>query len=114
MQSNTSYADQTMRKFSGHIGPVYTVTWSPFASEFFLTASADWTVKLWRDKKACLPAHTAVSACACSSGCSAGTGCLHGPASVLHAWLLSWTPPSTLCSLSRSEPQTEAARAVSA
>ena len=51
VQSNTSYADQTMRKFSGHIGPVYTVTLSPFASEYFLTASADWTVKLWQDKK---------------------------------------------------------------
>ena len=50
-QSNTSYADQVMRTFRGHLGPVYRVAWSPFAPEHFMTASADWTAKLWSDKQ---------------------------------------------------------------
>ena len=112
MQSNTSYADQTMRKFSGHIGPVYTVTWSPFASDFFLTASADWTVKLWRDKKACPPAPAATSAqclqCVLLSWHSLPAwpskrhhAHLGSFQALLHAWLPSWLLPSTLCGLCR-------------
>ena len=40
-----------MRKFRGHIGPIYRVAWSPFAPDYLLTASADWTVKLWKTNK---------------------------------------------------------------
>eukprot|EP01062_Namystynia_karyoxenos_P017741 TRINITY_DN16565_c0_g1_i1.p1 TRINITY_DN16565_c0_g1~~TRINITY_DN16565_c0_g1_i1.p1 ORF type:complete len:855 (+),score=357.16 TRINITY_DN16565_c0_g1_i1:89-2653(+) len=38
--------------YAGHGGePVYRVRWSPFCHEYFLTCSADWTAKLWSEKK---------------------------------------------------------------
>ena len=33
--------------FSGHVAPVYSVQWSPLHPTAFLTASADWTIRLW-------------------------------------------------------------------
>lgn len=34
--------------FKGHTMAVYSVKWSPFNPEVFISSSADWTVKLWR------------------------------------------------------------------
>ena len=33
--------------FQGHQMAVYTIKYNPFNSNYFLSASADWTVKLW-------------------------------------------------------------------
>jgi len=44
-----SYAEQYLETYSGHIGPVYNVQWSPFASNLFITCSADWTVRIWSE-----------------------------------------------------------------
>ncbi|XRA96346.1 dynein axonemal intermediate chain 4 [Pycnococcus provasolii] len=45
-----SYSEQYLETFRGHMGPVYTVAWSPFSQNgHFLSASADWTVRLWSE-----------------------------------------------------------------
>ena len=44
---SSAYSDTYLRDFHGHAGPVHTVQWSPFASDVFVSASADWTLKLW-------------------------------------------------------------------
>jgi len=46
-----SYYDSYMQEFTGHEPgmPVYKIRWSPFAPNIFLSCSADWTVKLWKD-----------------------------------------------------------------
>ncbi|KAK9829743.1 hypothetical protein WJX72_007628 [[Myrmecia] bisecta] len=49
---STSYAEQYLESYSGHMGPVYQVQWSPFQADLFLSASADWTVRLWAEGKA--------------------------------------------------------------
>jgi len=41
---------QSPKVYEGHKMQVYAVRWSPFNSETFLTASEDWTVKLWNSK----------------------------------------------------------------
>lgn len=64
VQSSTNYADQYIRSYSGHVGPVYRVAWSPFCSSCFLSASADWTLKLWVDKQVCSPGSLDVQRCA--------------------------------------------------
>jgi dynein intermediate chain 1 len=33
--------------FSGHASSIYTTQWNPFHPTIFLTASADWTVRIW-------------------------------------------------------------------
>lgn len=38
---------QAPKKFEGHESQVYAVRWSPFSSSTFLSASEDWTLKLW-------------------------------------------------------------------
>ncbi|XP_063724938.1 dynein axonemal intermediate chain 4-like isoform X2 [Symsagittifera roscoffensis] len=42
-----SYNEQFLSTYNGHSGPVYKVTWSPFAGDIFLSASADWSIKVW-------------------------------------------------------------------
>jgi len=46
-----SYYDSYIQEFTGHEPgmPVYKIRWSPFAPNIFLSCSADWTVKLWKD-----------------------------------------------------------------
>ncbi len=46
-----SYYDAYTAEFTGHEPgmPVYKIRWSPFAPNIFLSCSADWTVKLWKD-----------------------------------------------------------------
>ena len=36
-----------IRSLTGHLGGVYAVHESPFIAGLYLTASEDWTVKLW-------------------------------------------------------------------
>jgi hypothetical protein len=38
-----------LQNYFGHSGPLYQIQWSPFAPGLFLSASADWTVKLWAE-----------------------------------------------------------------
>ena len=45
---STAYAEQYLATYRGHTGPCYQVQWSPTLPGVFLTASADWTVRLWR------------------------------------------------------------------
>ncbi|XP_078576118.1 dynein axonemal intermediate chain 4-like isoform X1 [Branchiostoma floridae x Branchiostoma japonicum] len=42
-----SYNEQYLDSYAGHTGPVYKITWSPFAPDIFLSCSADWSVRLW-------------------------------------------------------------------
>ncbi|CAF1278778.1 unnamed protein product [Adineta ricciae] len=44
---STLYNEKYLESYIGHIGAVYKVHWSPFADNIFLTASADWTIRLW-------------------------------------------------------------------
>ena len=44
-----SYSEQYLRTYVGHTGPVYQAHWSPFAPNLFLTASDDWTIRLWAE-----------------------------------------------------------------
>ena len=46
---SSAYSEQYLRTYHGHSGPVHRAAWSPFARDVFASASADWTVKLWRD-----------------------------------------------------------------
>lgn len=48
---STSYAEQYLATYSGHMGPVYQLQWSPFKADLFVSSSADWTVKLWSESK---------------------------------------------------------------
>jgi len=45
-----SYSEQYLESYYGHNGPVHQVRWSPFASNVFISASADWTLKLWNEE----------------------------------------------------------------
>jgi WD40 repeat protein len=42
-----SYTEQFLNNYFGHRGPIYKVRINPFWNELFLTASADWTCKIW-------------------------------------------------------------------
>lgn len=42
---STSYSEQYLESYAGHIGPVYALQWSPFAPAMFLSCSGDWTVR---------------------------------------------------------------------
>ncbi|KAI8853975.1 WD40-repeat-containing domain protein [Chytridium lagenaria] len=44
-----SYSSQYLLSFEGHQMAVYTVRYNPFRGNVFLSASADWTVKLWEE-----------------------------------------------------------------
>ena len=44
---STSYTEQYLDTFFGHHGPVYKIRTNPFAPEYFLTCSYDWTSRLW-------------------------------------------------------------------
>jgi WD40 repeat protein len=45
-----SYNEQYLESYFGHTGPIYKIRASPFASDVFLSCSADWTAKLWDQK----------------------------------------------------------------
>ncbi|KAI8847600.1 WD40-repeat-containing domain protein [Chytridium lagenaria] len=42
-----SYNEQYLTTQFGHTGSVYKIKYSPFLSTYFLSCSADWTVRLW-------------------------------------------------------------------
>lgn len=42
-----AFSGQYLETYEGHSMAVYTVRWNPFHSKIFLSASADWTVKMW-------------------------------------------------------------------
>mmetsp|Transcript_10789 Transcript_10789/g.40337 ORF Transcript_10789/g.40337 Transcript_10789/m.40337 type:complete len:681 (-) Transcript_10789:75-2117(-) len=46
-----AYNSQYLNTYRGHHMSVYSVEWNKFNDDLFLSASADWTVKLWQDKK---------------------------------------------------------------
>ncbi len=48
---SSAYSEQFLDSYFGHKGPVHQVRWSPFASDVFLSASADRTIKLWVEDK---------------------------------------------------------------
>eukprot|EP01017_Pseudomicrothorax_dubius_P047722 TRINITY_DN8604_c0_g1_i1.p1 TRINITY_DN8604_c0_g1~~TRINITY_DN8604_c0_g1_i1.p1 ORF type:complete len:708 (-),score=198.52 TRINITY_DN8604_c0_g1_i1:143-2266(-) len=47
---NLSYSGQYQYTFEGHIQAVYKVRWNYFHPRTFISASADWTVKIWDTK----------------------------------------------------------------
>jgi len=46
---STSYSEQYLESYEGHMGPVYGLQWSPFRTDMFISASADWTLRLWAE-----------------------------------------------------------------
>lgn len=48
---STSYSEQQLASYKDHMGPVYGVQWCPFHPHMFISASADWTVRLWRSDR---------------------------------------------------------------
>ncbi len=46
---STSYSEQYLESYQGHLGPVYQLAWSPFAPQLFLSSSGDWTTRLWQE-----------------------------------------------------------------
>eukprot|EP00397_Hematodinium_sp_SG-2012_P028685 GEMP01030222.1.p1 GENE.GEMP01030222.1~~GEMP01030222.1.p1 ORF type:complete len:660 (+),score=160.44 GEMP01030222.1:34-2013(+) len=50
-----SFSGQYLETYEGHAMAVYTVRWNNFHPKMFISASADWTVKLWdHEQKAAL------------------------------------------------------------
>lgn len=46
---STSYAEQYLESYEGHLGPVYGLQWSPFRKDMFLSSSGDWTLRMWQE-----------------------------------------------------------------
>uniref|UniRef100_A0A7S1XLS0 Dynein axonemal intermediate chain 4 n=1 Tax=Phaeomonas parva TaxID=124430 RepID=A0A7S1XLS0_9STRA len=46
-----SYNEAYLESYTGHEGPVYRIATSPFDANTFLSCSADWTVKIWHDRR---------------------------------------------------------------
>lgn len=42
-----SYNEQYLDSYVGHTGPIYKLAWSPFLENTFISASGDWTLRLW-------------------------------------------------------------------
>jgi len=42
-----AFSGQYLETYEGHSMAVYTVRWNPFHAKIFISASADWTVKMW-------------------------------------------------------------------
>jgi len=42
-----AFSGQYLETYEGHTMAVYTVRWNPYHPRIFLSASADWTVKMW-------------------------------------------------------------------
>ena len=62
---STSYSEQYLEAYNGHIGPVYQVQWSPFRSDLFISCSADWSIKLWAEGKV---SASSTLCCTCPGG----------------------------------------------
>eukprot|EP00775_Hariotina_reticulata_P012390 gene12390-12525_t len=48
---STSYSEQYLESYTGHIGPVYALQWSPFNKSLFISCSGDWTIRLWQERR---------------------------------------------------------------
>merc|ERR1711948_180807 len=46
-----AFSGQYLETYEGHSMAVYTVRWNPWHANIFLSASADWTVKMWDHTK---------------------------------------------------------------
>lgn len=46
---STSYSEQYLESYRGHMGPVYQVQFSPYKQDMFISASADWTLRMWAE-----------------------------------------------------------------
>mmetsp|Transcript_24966 Transcript_24966/g.81789 ORF Transcript_24966/g.81789 Transcript_24966/m.81789 type:complete len:774 (+) Transcript_24966:69-2390(+) len=46
-----SYSEQYLDSYFAHAGPVYSIAWSPYVHNLFLSASSDWTIKLWQEER---------------------------------------------------------------
>ncbi|GIL70976.1 hypothetical protein Vretimale_4066 [Volvox reticuliferus] len=46
---STSYSEQYLESYRGHMGPVYQVQFSPFKRDMFISASGDWTIRMWQE-----------------------------------------------------------------
>lgn len=46
---STSYSEQYLESYRGHLGPVYAVHFSPFKKDMFISASGDWTIRMWQE-----------------------------------------------------------------
>lgn len=46
-----TYNSQYLATYDGHVGAVYSVQWNGRHPDTFLSASADWTVKLWNSNR---------------------------------------------------------------
>lgn len=46
---STSYSEQYLETYHGHIGPVYGLQWSTFNPSLFLSCSGDWTIRMWQE-----------------------------------------------------------------
>ncbi|KAF5827261.1 WD40-repeat-containing domain protein [Dunaliella salina] len=46
---STSYNEQYLESYAAHMGPVYSLQWSPFRKDMFISCSADWTLKMWQE-----------------------------------------------------------------
>merc|ERR1719450_1995728 len=42
-----AFSGQYLETYEGHSMAVYTVRWNPYHMKIFISASADWTVKMW-------------------------------------------------------------------
>ncbi len=49
---STSYSEQYLESYEGHMGPIYALRWSPFRPNMWVSASADWTLRLWQEGRA--------------------------------------------------------------
>ena len=47
---SVSYNEQYLQNYFGHQGAIYRVRCNPFNSNYFLTCSYDWTIRLWNAK----------------------------------------------------------------
>ncbi|VDO05159.1 unnamed protein product [Rodentolepis nana] len=47
-----SYSEQYLFSYNGHTSSVYSLRYSPFIPEVFLSCSADWTIRLWHEERA--------------------------------------------------------------
>ena len=47
VKCSKAYSSQPLATFPGHRMAVYSARWNPLHPDVFLSASADWTVKLW-------------------------------------------------------------------
>eukprot|EP00455_Lapot_gusevi_P031582 TRINITY_DN3429_c0_g2_i7.p1 TRINITY_DN3429_c0_g2~~TRINITY_DN3429_c0_g2_i7.p1 ORF type:complete len:293 (-),score=69.10 TRINITY_DN3429_c0_g2_i7:136-1014(-) len=48
---SVSYNDQFLDTFFGHTGPIYKIRCSPFFADCFLTCSADWSCRVWSQRR---------------------------------------------------------------